>query len=110
MSGTKHRIDIEHVTYNTKGMLWRVTHEGRVILEKTHLPALGACRYLLALGRTGNLVMFRDGELQLSVDIVKWAGITVIENRTTGPIFLLYRPFVREEAEQEEQAAPTPIG
>ena len=49
---TTHRIDIEHIGYNDKGMVWRVTHEGRVILETTRLPALDACRYLLALGKT----------------------------------------------------------
>ena len=110
MGDPTHHIEIEHIGYNAKGMLWQVTHEGRRILTKTRLPALDACRYLLALGKIGNLVMFRNGELQLTVDIVKGAGITVVENRTTGPIFGLYRPFVREEEEQEEQAAPTPIG
>jgi hypothetical protein len=110
MGGTTHGIDIEHITHNAKGMLWPVTHEGRVILPKTRLPALDACRYLLALGKTGNWVMFRDDKPQLSVDIVKGAGLTVIENQTTGPIFGLYRPIVGEEEEQEEQAAPTPIG
>jgi hypothetical protein len=106
MGDATHRIDIEHA----KGMLWRVTYEGKVILQKSRIPAFDACRYLLALGKTGNLVMFRDGEPQLSVDIVKGAGLTVTETPTTGPIFGLYRPFVREEEEQEEQAAPTPIG
>jgi hypothetical protein len=35
-------------------------------------------RYLLALGKTGKLVMFRSGEPQLAVGIVKGAGIAAI--------------------------------
>jgi hypothetical protein len=107
MGDATHRIEVEHIGYNAKGMLWRVTHEGGVILEKTRLPALDACRYLLALGKTGNLVMFRNGELQLTVDIVKGAGLTVVEAPTKGPVFGVHQPYT---CEGEEEVEPAVIG
>jgi hypothetical protein len=47
------RIGIALAGYNRKGILWRVEHDGQVILERTRVPALDACRYLLAVGGDG---------------------------------------------------------
>jgi hypothetical protein len=56
------RVDVAHAGYNAKGMLWRVENEGRTIIEKTRLPAFDACRHLQALGATGKLAMYRNGQ------------------------------------------------
>jgi len=102
---TAHRIDIEHVGYNSKGMLWRVTYEGKVIVERTRIPALDACRYLLALGKTGKLMMFRNGEMGLSVDIVTGAGLTVVETPTRGPVFGPHETYPCDDENEVSEVA-----
>ena len=53
MGNIIHRIDIECIGHNAKGLVWRVAHEGMVILEKARTPAFDACRLLLASGKIG---------------------------------------------------------
>jgi hypothetical protein len=41
------------VDYNGKGALWHVEHNSKMLLDRMSLPALDACRQLLAAGEMG---------------------------------------------------------
>ena len=110
MGNTIHRIDVECIGHNAKGLVWRVAHEGKVILDKSRIPAFDACRLLLALGRTGKLDMYCDGQHRLSVDIVKGAGLTVVDSVTRGPVIEPYKTFQLDDPEEDEVVAIAIIG
>src|SRR5215467_2600695 len=110
MGDAIHRIDIECIGCNAKGLVWRVTKHGKIIIEKTRIPAFDACRLLLALGNTGKLEMYCDGQHRLSVDIVKGAGLTVVDGVTRGPVIEPYKTFQCKEPDQDEILVMAVIG
>src|SRR5262245_57725321 len=59
---TAHRIDIEAVGLGERGHRYRVTYEGRTLIDSCRVPGLDGCRALLALGITGPLEMWRPGK------------------------------------------------
>jgi hypothetical protein len=103
MADGSNRIDINCIGLNAKGLLWRVSHDGKVILQKSRTPAFDACRLLLALGKTGWLEIYCDEQHRLSVDIVTGAGLTVIDNAHEGPVIKPYKVFKSvDETEDDE--------
>jgi hypothetical protein len=101
-----HRIDITCAGYSAKGLLWRVEHDGKVIIERTRVPALDACRHLLATGIAGKLLVYRRGEHQFTFpDIERGAKFTVTEGPARGLTLDRYKAFPREDDEEDEVPA-----
>jgi hypothetical protein len=89
-----HRIDIALAGYNAKGILWRVVYEGEVILERSRVPSLDACRALVPMGITGKLGVYRNDALQFTIrDIGEGAEWTVIDSPTRGLYWERYKAF-----------------
>jgi hypothetical protein len=65
------------------------------LIESSRVPALEACRALLALGITGKLEVWRPGKAwpDMQLDIEEGAKLTVIETEKEGPRFGWWRPF-----------------
>lgn len=103
MTARVNHIDINCIGHNAKGLLWRVTHDGKVILEKSRTPAFDACRLLLAFGKLGRLEIYRDEQHRLSVDIVTGAGLTVIDNAHEGPVIKPYKLFKPVDENEDDQ-------
>ena len=92
-----HRIDIEVVGLGERGHRYRVTYEGRTLIDSCRVPGLDACRALLAMGITGKLEMWRLGKAwpDMQLDIEGGAKLTVLENENEGPRFAWWRPHPR---------------
>jgi hypothetical protein len=103
MADRANRIDIDCIGHNAKGLLWRVTHDGKVILETSRTPAFDACRLLLAFGKTGRLEIYFDEQHRLSVDIVTGAGLTVIDNAHEGPVIKPYKVFKPVDEKEDDE-------
>lgn len=88
-------ITIEPTRCGSRGQLYRVHYEGEVVIASTRVPALDACRALLARGITGRLEVWRAWKTfhDLSVDIEKGARLTVRENAQHGPRFGKWSPL-----------------
>jgi len=91
----RHRITIEPVSLGERGHRYRVTYAGSILIESCRVPALDACRALLALGIAGKLETWRTGKAwpDMQLDIEAGAKLTVIETDKEGPRFALWRPF-----------------
>ena len=99
------RIIIEPTKNGQRGQLYRVLHEGRVLLESTREPLFDACRALAAMGVTGRLEMWRPGKghSDMAVDIERGAGLTVAETAESSPVLRAWKAF---ESQADEHAFP----
>ena len=106
------RITIEPVALGHRGERYRVTYEGRVLLEAVREPLFDACRALKALGVAGRLEMWRlgKGHYDAAVDIERGARWTVAETAESGPVISPWRPFAREANEHAFPAVPSEAG
>jgi len=77
-----------------------VAYAGSVLIKSARIPALDACRALLARGLTGKLQVWRPGSQShdLVLDIEQAAGWTVWENEQEGPRFVRWRSFAADNA------------
>ena len=85
----EHRIELEQTSAT-----YRLYHEGAVLLENARDPEFQACRALLALGLTGQLVTYSVGSStpRMRIDIRAGAKMsTTAEGR-----FVRWQPFDRE--------------
>jgi hypothetical protein len=92
---TPRRIIIEPISLGERGQLYRVTHNGAVLIERSRSPELDACRALLARGISGKLQVWRPGKTahDMQLDIERAAGWTVLENEREGPRLVRWRPY-----------------
>ena len=94
-SGTDRRVTIEPAALGERGHRYRVTYAGSILIESSRVPALDACRALLALGITGKLEMWRQDKAwpDMQLEIEGGAKLTVIETEKEGPRFGWWQPF-----------------
>jgi hypothetical protein len=94
----RHRIIIEPASLGERGHRYRVTYDGRTLIESSRVPALDACRALLALGITGKLEVWRSGKAwpDMQLEIERGALLTVEESDRQAPRFVRWKP--REDA------------
>jgi len=94
----RHRITIEATTLGERGHRYRATYAGSILIEGNRVPALDACRALLALGITGKLEVWRPGKVwaDMQLEIEGGAKLTVEESDRQTPRFVRWRP--REDA------------
>ena len=98
-----HRIDLSCARFGAKGILWSVAYGGKLIIDKTRVPAFEACRYLLAIGARGKLVAHRAGEHQFTIPNIEiGAQFTVTESPTKGLVLERYRSFPGDEEANED--------
>ncbi len=92
-------VTLERVGTNARGDLWRVTHDGIVIVESSRVPEYDAARALAALGLAGTIETRHAGSaiVSMRLDISKAATLTVIENDRSGPRLGLWQPFDRTQ-------------
>lgn len=82
------RIYITQQGYGSRGPLYRVEHEGEVLLESTAIPFLDGARALAAKGLTGKLEMW-DHERhypRMTGTIEKASGLSVSEGEARPKI------------------------
>jgi hypothetical protein len=91
----RHRITIEPTALGDRGLRYRVTYASSTLIEGSRVPALDACRALVALGSTGKLEVWRSGKSwpDMQLEIEAGAKLTVIETEKEGPRFAPWRPF-----------------
>ena len=79
------------------GYRYEVTFEGRVIVERSRVPALDAARWCAGEGKDGILEVWRDGGsgAALKGELSRMARWTVDEGERSGPTFKRWRPFDR---------------
>lgn len=75
-------IDKELIRYGGKGALYRVWHNGELLVENCRVPLFDACRSLAERGMTGPVEMRRKGNSQIDMRTTVEAGskLTVIED------------------------------
>jgi hypothetical protein len=92
-----HRIDIAPCEM-PKDRYWekqqyRVLYRGETLIERTWEPVYSSCRALVARGLTGRLEIWGGEQHARGIvrDIVKGAGLTIIENENVGPKLPRYK-------------------
>lgn len=75
-------IDKELIRYGGKGALYRVWHNGELLVENCRVPLFDACRSLAERGMTGPVEMRRKGNSQIDMRTTVEAGakLTVKED------------------------------
>ena len=91
---TPHRITIEPTSLGERGHRYRVNYAGSILIESSRVPALDACRALLALGVTGKLEVWRSGRPwpYMQLEIERAALLTVEESDRQTPRFVRWKP------------------
>jgi hypothetical protein len=103
-----HRIDLTCMGRSSKGLLWNIVYADKVIIERARMPALDVCQYLLAIGITGKLLVYRNGQHQFTIsDIKRGARCTVTEGSTKGLTLEPYKAFPGGAAEDNDWAKST---
>lgn len=90
------KIFIRPTSLDKLGQNYSVSFEGETIIAKTRNPSADACRRLVALGHSGRLEVWGNGEqfARLIIrDIETAAGLTIAENTAHGPRVAAYQPF-----------------
>jgi hypothetical protein len=97
----RHRIEIEPTHRTLDRQMYRVWHQGKVLVESAWDPEFTACRALMALGIRGRLECQLIGAAHagLRLDIERGAGLRTIESRDDGPRIGKWVPFGGVEAE-----------
>lgn len=92
--------------YNSRGALYDVTYDGRVIVTNAAEPCLAACRSLKEMGITGRLEMWDTvlPYVRLTADIDKAAKLTVREG-DRPPAFAKFESFSQRLAKDGDLAA-----
>jgi len=85
-------IDKELIRYGSKGALYRVWHNGKLLVESCRVPLFDACRALAERGMTGPVEMRRKGNMQIDMRTTVEAGTKLdVKDHTEGnPIFVSY--------------------
>ena len=111
-----HRIEIEPTHRTPDRQMYRVWHQGKVLVESSWDPEFTACRALMALGIRGQLECQLIGAAHagLRLDIERGAGLRTIETREDGPRIGKWVPFTEHAfpapaVEQGRQSASTSI-
>ena len=93
------KITIKPLRPTAKGVPYQVSVDGRVILQRSYVPSLDACRYLVAEGYSGVIEVWAEGEdhrpRMTITSIEKAAKLTVQENERHGPKVVRYEPYPR---------------
>ena len=105
-SGTDQRVTIAPTALGERGHRYRVTYADGTLIEGSRVPALDACRALLALGITGKLEVWRPGKEwpDMQLDIERGAQLTVEESDRQAP------RFVRWRAREDLSKCPARVG
>lgn len=84
------RIDIEPTKITRSGQLYRVYHQGEVLLDGAREPLLDACVIFRKKGLRGHVEMFLKGSdtPRLRAEISCAKQFTVRENSSSGPRFV----------------------
>lgn len=101
MKTAVHRIEIERTGWTSRRAVYRVHHDGRVLIEKCRDPEHDSCRALLALGKTGKWESyFPDGTVaRMRGDIAVSALLTCQETDRAGLQIVKHSPFVAFDRE-----------
>ena len=90
------KIIIQPTSLDQRGQNYAVIFEGETIIAKTRNPSADACRRLVALGHSGRLEVWGNGEQSARLiirDIKTAAGLTTYETTGHGPRVATYQPF-----------------
>ncbi len=101
------KIFIRPTSLDKLGQNYLVSFEGQTIIEKTRNPTADACRRLVALGNSGRLEVWGNGEpfARLIIrDIETASGLTISENTAHGPRVAAYQPFNASRLNAKEAA------
>jgi hypothetical protein len=85
-------IDKELIRYDGHGAIYRVWHNGELLIDKCRIPLFDACRALAKQGKTGAIQMRRKGNSQIDMRTTVEAGTKLdVKDHTEGnPIFVSY--------------------
>lgn len=97
-SAPTHRIEIAPVSSMGRTS-YRVTHDGRTLIERSRDPEHDACRALLALGLKGRLETFHPGGTvaRMRMDIAFAATRCATEGDRSSPAIRKWSPFDRAD-------------
>jgi hypothetical protein len=105
-----HTITIEPISMGQRGMRYRVSYAGEILLEGRD-PELAACRALLARGITGRLEVWRPGTAfpSMRIDIARAAQLTAEEGFSVGPRFRRWTPTNWDAVSSCDIGAPAAV-
>jgi hypothetical protein len=83
--------------------------DGEIIVCSTE-PLFAACRELVKRGITGNIRKYRNGVLSAEGDIEQFAGLTVVESDTEGPVIRKYHEHPRAVVRRAQKTVETLSG
>lgn len=95
------KITIERAALGERGLRYRATYLGSILVESSRNLEFDACRALLARGITGKLQVWRAGtaSADMCLDIERGAGLTIHETDASGPRLARWKPRPDDDAQ-----------
>lgn len=92
---------VEKVKAIKTGILYRVLHDGEVIIKSTRNPEYDACRW--ALGKADIAAFRKPGTaIYMTMNIEKCSKLTISETETRPARVVKWKPYVQTNEENSE--------